>query len=128
LDWSAIHLTEHSWQPVLLLVGALACAVRLALPRTELEKHKRGARILAGRQKRRVVRRRRRLGPGAVTLAGVPIAATEETRHFKLIGTTGTGKSTAIAGLLARALERGDRAVITDPDGGYRARFFDRRR
>ncbi len=128
MDWSAIHLTEHSWQPVLLLVGALACAVRLALPRTELEKHKRGARVLAGRQKRRVVRRRRRFGPGAVTLAGVPIAATEETRHFKLIGTTGTGKSTAIAGLLARALERGDRAVITDPDGGYRARFFDRRR
>jgi type IV secretory pathway TraG/TraD family ATPase VirD4 len=128
LDWSAIHLTEHSWQPVLLLAGALACAVRLALPRAELEKHKRGARILDGWQKRRVIRRRRRFGPGAVTLAGVPIAATEETRHFKLIGTTGTGKSTAIAGLLARALERGDRAVITDPDGGYRARFFDRRR
>ena len=132
MDWSAIRLAEHSWQPLLLLAGALAgalgCAVRLALPVAALEKHKRGARILDGRHRRRALRRRRRFGPAAVMLAGVPIAATEETRHFKLIGTTGTGKSTAIAGLLARALERGDRAVITDPDGGYRARFFDRRR
>lgn len=121
-------MTKHSWQAAVLLVSALALVVRLALPMAALEKHKRGARILEGRHRRRVVRRRRRLGPAAVRLAGVPIAATEETRHFKLIGTTGTGKSTAIAGLLVRALERGDRAVITDPDGGYRARFFDRRR
>ncbi|MGH8134541.1 MAG: type IV secretion system DNA-binding domain-containing protein, partial [Steroidobacteraceae bacterium] len=41
---------------------------------------------------------------------------------------TGTGKSTAIAGLLAVALRRGDRAVIADPDGGYLARFYQRRR
>ena len=64
----------------------------------------------------------------SLTLAGVPIAASEETRHFKLIGTTGTGKSSAISGLLAGALARGDRAVITDPEGAYLRRFYDRRR
>ncbi len=69
-----------------------------------------------------------RLGGGRVSLAGIEILPLEETKHFKLIGTTGTGKSTAIAALLEAALERGDRAVITDPDGGYRARFYDRRR
>jgi type IV secretory pathway TraG/TraD family ATPase VirD4 len=52
----------------------------------------------------------------------------DETKHFKVLGTTGTGKSTAIGNLLANALERGDRAVFADPDGGYRARFFDRYR
>ena len=36
--------------------------------------------------------------PG-LRLAGLPVAAEDETKHFKLIGTTGTGKSTAIAGL-----------------------------
>jgi type IV secretory pathway TraG/TraD family ATPase VirD4 len=56
------------------------------------------------------------------------IGPADETKHFKLIGTTGTGKSTAITELLAGALERGDRAVIADPDGGYLARFHDRRR
>ena len=60
-----------------------------------------------------------------LTLAGKPILPLDETKHFKLIGTTGTGKSTAIAGLLRAALQRGDRAVIADPDGGYCAQFFD---
>jgi hypothetical protein len=56
-----------------------------------------------------------------LSLAGVPISTLDETKHFKLIGTTGTGKSTAIRHLLAQALDRGDRAVIADPDGGYLA-------
>jgi type IV secretory pathway TraG/TraD family ATPase VirD4 len=58
-----------------------------------------------------------------ITLAGFPVASLDETKHFKLIGTTGTGKSTAIRELLAGALERGDRAIIADPDGGYMRRF-----
>jgi type IV secretion system coupling TraD/TrwB family protein len=63
-----------------------------------------------------------------VTLAGIPIPVADETKHFKLIGTTGAGKSTAITELLSGALRRGDRAVIADPDGGYMKRFFDARR
>jgi type IV secretory pathway TraG/TraD family ATPase VirD4 len=112
------------------IAGMLVGAAALARRRTPADMLKRGARILHGRQLRRQVRRRRRQLPGGVllSLAGIPLAPSEETRHFKLIGTTGTGKSTAIAGLLARALARGDRAIITDPDGGYRRRFFDRRR
>jgi hypothetical protein len=60
-----------------------------------------------------------------LTLAGVPLTPSDEVKHFKLIGTTGTGKSTAIAELLRGALSRGDRAVIADPDGGYLRRFHD---
>lgn len=60
-----------------------------------------------------------------ITLAGIPVAPLDETKHFKLIGTTGTGKSTAIRELLTGALQRGDRAIIADPDGGYMARFKD---
>jgi len=56
------------------------------------------------------------------------IPAGDETKHFKFIGTTGTGKSTAICEVLAGALGRGDRAVIADPDGGYLRRFYDDRR
>jgi type IV secretory pathway TraG/TraD family ATPase VirD4 len=61
----------------------------------------------------------------AITLAGLPVARDDETKHFKIIGTTGTGKSTAIREILSAALERGDRAVIADPDGGYLRRFYD---
>ncbi len=59
-----------------------------------------------------------------ITLAGRPVAAQDETKHFKLIGTTGTGKSTAIQEILNAALARGDRAVIADPDGGYLRRLY----
>ena len=61
----------------------------------------------------------------AVELAGLKIEQADEVKHFKLIGTTGTGKSTAIRELLSGALARGDRAIIADPDGGYLQQFFD---
>ena len=64
-------------------------------------------------------------GPNALTLAGHPVPEIDETKHFKFIGTTGTGKSTAIRELLTKALNRGDRAVIADPDAGYLQRFYD---
>ena len=59
----------------------------------------------------------------AITLAGLEVPPRDEAKHFKLIGTTGTGKSTAIQEILSAALARGDRAVIADPDGGYLRRF-----
>lgn len=78
--------------------------------------HKRGAII-----EESGVRPRR----GELTLAGVGIPPEDETKHFKLIGTTGTGKSTAIRELLAGVLARGDRVIIADPDAGYLNRFYD---
>jgi hypothetical protein len=64
-------------------------------------------------------------GPGELTLGGYPLSLADETKHFKMIGTTGTGKSTAICELLTQSLGRGDRAVIADPDGGYLDLFYD---
>jgi Type IV secretion-system coupling protein DNA-binding domain len=63
-----------------------------------------------------------------ITVAGIPLAPQDEVKHFKFIGTTGTGKSTAIHEVLETALRRGDRAVIADPDGGYLKRFYHRER
>ena len=57
-------------------------------------------------------------------LAGVFVPLLDECKHFKLIGTTGTGKSTAISALLRAALARGDRVVCADPDGGYAAQYY----
>jgi type IV secretory pathway TraG/TraD family ATPase VirD4 len=123
MGWSASHFRDSvPLAAALLLLGALA------LRRGSSDVHKRGTQVLTGRRAGRAIARRRRRIPVALTLAGVPVAPDEECRHFKLIGTSGAGKSTAIAELLAGALERGDRAVITDPDGGYRARFHERRR
>src|SRR3569833_3456602 len=59
-----------------------------------------------------------------LTLAGVRIAPLDETKHFKLSGTTGTGKSTAIRELLRCALARGDRAVFVVFFVGFLLVFF----
>jgi type IV secretory pathway TraG/TraD family ATPase VirD4 len=94
-----------------------------------MEWYKRGALVVTGWRARRRAPILRRWSSGrALRLAGVPLSLADETKHFKLIGTTGTGKSTAIAELLRNALERGDRAVITDPEDGYRDRFYTRSR
>jgi len=92
------------------------------------ERHKRGTQIRDGAAAQRAGARLRRSEPGTLTLAGVAIPPLDETKHFKLIGTTGTGKSTAIREILGAALARGDRAIIADPDGGYLARFYQRYR
>lgn len=84
---------------------------------------KRGTVILDSTDEQRRSRRAQRRG--ALTLAGIAIPASDETKHFKLIGTTGTGKTTAIRELLAAALRRGDRAVIADPDASYLTEFHD---
>jgi len=84
---------------------------------------KRGTVIEDGRRHTARSRSRQR-EPAALTLAGVPVAPTDEPKHFKMLGTTGTGKSTAIRELLGGALARGDRAVIADPDAGYLKRFY----
>lgn len=62
---------------------------------------------------------------GSITLADAAVSPEDETKHFKIVGATGTGKTTAIRELLNAALTRGDRAVVADPDGGYLARFHD---
>jgi hypothetical protein len=63
-------------------------------------------------------------GGNPLRFAGVPLTSADEVKHFKLLGTTGTGKSTAIRALLAAAIARGDRAVIADADGEYLRMLF----
>jgi len=87
--------------------------------------HKRGAQLREEMDHQRASTVLKGRLASQLTLAGIAVPPEDETKHFKLIGTTGTGKSTAIRELIAGALERGDRAIFADPDGGYRARFYD---
>jgi type IV secretory pathway TraG/TraD family ATPase VirD4 len=85
--------------------------------------HRRGA-LVADHIRAKGSRSRQNERAAGITLAGTAVPAQDETKHFKLIGTTGTGKSTAIEEIMTSALSRGDRAVIADPDGGYMQRFY----
>jgi type IV secretory pathway TraG/TraD family ATPase VirD4 len=117
--------------PVLFIVAALTLAagfISRLLRKPSRDSHKRGVMLVERRRFSSV----RRQGPsrdsGGLKLAGVGVPFLDETKHFKMVGTTGTGKSSAIRQLLAGALARGDRVVFADPDAGYQQRFFNRYR
>jgi len=96
--------------PILVFFGGLSEAE----PDTNPRVHQRGTLIAAEDAPTRP-RGNRDSDERQITLAGTAIPIADETKHFKLIGTTGTGKSTAIQEILATALARGDRAVIRHP-------------
>jgi type IV secretory pathway TraG/TraD family ATPase VirD4 len=129
--WPWVQLARFDQGEVALLLGVALMAallVRRIMYAPERESHRRGT-LIARRRSRFWLRRRAgSVLHGRLGLAGVPIMPGDELKHFKLIGTTGTGKSTAIRELLTLALRRGDRAVISDPDGGYVLRFARRYR
>jgi hypothetical protein len=105
------------------LAGFLAGRFRADGPR---ESHvRRGARVLEGTAADAVRRAlARHPQAGSLSFAGVTVPAADEVKHFKLLGTTGTGKTTAIRELLQGALVRGDRAILADPGGGYLERLY----
>src|SRR6202521_4483669 len=130
MDWPAILEWAQSGNAVLIaaafILGLGGCS-RL-MRRKSLDTHKRGVLLADGRGLQRRGARHKKSGVELLTLAGIAVDTADETKHFKLIGTTGTGKSTAIRELLGTAIARGDRAVFADPDGGYVTRFYDRYR
>jgi type IV secretory pathway TraG/TraD family ATPase VirD4 len=132
MDW-AVAIFDNNAAPAAAAIAIGIVVLVRALGGRRAEVHKRGVRIRERAAARRAAPRTLRLLRGAaraeeLSFAGIPVRLSDETKHFKVLGTTGTGKSTAIGELLAKALERGDRAVFADPDGGYRARLFDRYR
>src|SRR5580704_11387369 len=82
---------------VLLLFGltvvAVACA-RLSPHSAARERHRRGARIVRRRRWSRISMMLNGMHDGRLQLAGIAIPPADEAKHFKIIGTTGTGKST----------------------------------
>ena len=94
----------------------------------------RGAQVFDGAQFQAAAAKERKKALGKpdkqfpLTLAGLSVPFEDEAKHFKLMGTTGVGKSSAMRELLHAALYRGDRAIIADPDGGYLSRFYNPKR
>ena len=124
-----LHLIERQRTSVIVALLALAIsAMFIGKAGVIRPVHRRGVLLTDGRRAQRRSAIRLKWRAEFITIAGVEVPRLDETKHFKLIGTTGTGKSTAIRELLARAIARGDRAIIADPDGGYLNRFYDRYR
>lgn len=129
--WPPLHrmgMSEDGWSEF--IIGMLYdVAINygwgrlLSIPRRSQQdtKHRRGTVISSWQPGADGGKPRRNAG---ITLADVSVPPQDEMKHFKIVGATGTGKSTAIQELLDGALARGDRAIIADPDGAYLDVFY----
>ena len=63
-------------------------------------------------------------GAHALAIGKVPIPAKLETRHMAMIGTTGSGKTTALRQLLDGIEARGEAALVYDTSGEFIAHYY----
>lgn len=63
-------------------------------------------------------------GPHTLAIGKVPIPVKLETRHMAMIGTTGSGKTTALRQLLDGIEARGDAALVYDTSGEFIAHYY----
>ena len=120
--WLTAH---HPWLSGPLGYAALAVVALVPLVFVAV---RRSAQVHDGQQARKDTQRiKKQHGADILVLAAVWVPPEDETKHFKLIGTTGSGKSTAIRELLYQAIKRGVRAIFADPDGGYLSKLYDPR-
>lgn len=63
-------------------------------------------------------------GPDALAIGTVPIPPRLETRHMAMIGTTGSGKTTALRQLLDGIEARGEAALVYDTSGEFIAHYY----
>ncbi len=69
-------------------------------------------------------RLRRELGGDGVEIGGIRVSRQIEPQHFLLVGAPGSGKSTAIRRMLRQIEERGQTAVVLDPECEYLPEFY----
>jgi Type IV secretion-system coupling protein DNA-binding domain len=118
--------------------------IALKLRRDSGPEHVRGLRLLtprrlnaqlAGGPLRKATRMLARLAgrgegvaPAALQIGAVVIPPKKEPENFLITGSPGAGKSTLIRHLLTRIAERGQSAVVLDPEREYVQEFYDLRR
>jgi hypothetical protein len=68
---------------------------------------------------------RKEAGSFPLSIGTVPIPSKLETRHMAMIGTTGSGKTTALRQLLDGIEARGEAALVYDTSGEFVAHYYD---
>lgn len=123
-----LHKLGHVGLPlaVLFAVGLPMLLARQwvqAAREAALDQVKRGNRVATPRELTLLVNREGG-SHNAVHIGGVPIPSGHEHRHGLFVGASGSGKTTAIRALLQQVEQRGEHALIYDPDGSYIERFY----
>lgn len=128
--WQMIRQTYH--KPVLILALILGVAVALVLIRVlskmataefqgaAFQRFLRGTKITRPKRLKRLTSAKVQ----QVNLANIPIPVEIESLHFLINGATGTGKSVLLREMAYRAILRGDRVIVLDPNADMMTKFY----
>ena len=114
-----------SW--LLMLFGALTAPVLNVATRglRKKEKVRRGARVSQPSDVNRATSRLPREDfHESFSVGGVKVPRSAEPYHFFVVGSTGSGKSVMLTGLLDHIQARGDLALVVDSGGEYASRYY----
>jgi len=97
-----------------------------------VEEHIRGVQLVSPQQLQQKITRprswwpwRRRAESVGIRVAGVSLPRSLETSHLIITRSTGTGKSTILRGLLRQITQRGEMAIVLDPECELPPEFYD---
>jgi len=111
----------------ILLAGCLTTLMRRqwvnAAREASLDQVKRGNRVATPQELASLLAWTKKTG-APIELGGVPIPPGDETRHLLAVGKSGSGKTTALRGLVRQIAARGEHALVYDPDGSYIRSFY----
>lgn len=129
----ALYLLNDVWgQTDVLVQSVMALALGIGIPEVYYmvrgkaagtnDETQRGSEVLSAKDVARKVKASKTKTD--LSLGGVPLPVDAEPYHFLIAGSTGTGKSVALGGLLTRLRERGDTVILVDSGGDFLARHF----
>lgn len=115
-----------------LIPGLMALALGLGIPElyglvrgeeaASNDETQRGSEVLSAKDVARKVKASKTKTD--LSLGGVLLPVDAEPYHFLIAGSTGTGKSVALGGMLNRLRERGDTVILVDSGGDFLAKHF----
>jgi len=127
------EIAKHTHEKIPLLIGigaGIALAIVLTwllielysspFTRQHFKHFLRGTKIVTAEKLKRLTSEK---GP-QVQIGEIPVPTGVETTHILVGGSTGTGKSVVIRGLVYSGLLRRDRFVICDPNGDLVSKFY----
>ena len=122
--WFSHYALRTALVPLALAIGVVTWRARHAVDR----EHIRGLRLLTPRQHNRQLnhgwRMRQRQDRDGIQLGTSVITANKECEHFLITGSPGAGKSTLIRHMLTQIEQRGQSAIVLDPDCEFLQEFY----
>lgn len=121
------RMTIASGIAAIMLASGLTALLRRqwirAAREASMDQVRRGSRTATAQEVASLVAMAKKNGR-SITVGGVPIPTGDENRHLLLSGKTGSGKTTVLRVIVRQIAERGEAALIFDPDGSYIAAFY----